>query len=137
MVSPDSDYAAFRSLRQLKPVKRELKPVLSDEDKAALEERKKKLVEEQEQRTYKQMVSNVASERHNKEDEYGHIWREMNRQGTAVFNTLITVGGAFTFAFYGIQMMIPGIDFPYKIISGLILGGIVFIADLYFIMKSM
>ena len=83
------------------------------------------------------MVSNVAREKHNKEDEYGYIWREMNRQGTAVFNTLITVGGAFTFAFYGIQMMIPGIDFSYKIITGLIMGGIVFIADLYFIIKSM
>ena len=47
MVSPDSDYAAFQSLRKLKPVKRELKPILSDEDKAALEARKKKLISEQ------------------------------------------------------------------------------------------
>ena len=83
------------------------------------------------------MVSNVSPAAHDKEDEYGHIWREMNRQGTAVFNTLITVGGAFTFAFYGINMMMPGLDLSYRIITGLIIGGIVFIADLYFIMKSM
>ena len=83
------------------------------------------------------MVKNVAGEKRLKEDEYGQIWKEMNKQGTAVFNTLITVGGAFTFAYYGAPMMVPSLQVTGSVIAGLVLATIVFIADLYFIMKDM
>lgn len=83
------------------------------------------------------MVRNVVRDTKLKEDEYGHIWREMNRQGTAVFNTLITVGGAFVFGYYGLSLMAPNSDLPNRIFAGLIIGGIVFIADMYFLIKNM
>lgn len=47
MLSANKDYAIFQELRRLKPIKRELKPVLSPEAKEALEKRKKKLQQEQ------------------------------------------------------------------------------------------
>uniref|UniRef100_A0A914YE62 Uncharacterized protein n=1 Tax=Panagrolaimus superbus TaxID=310955 RepID=A0A914YE62_9BILA len=137
MTTIDEHYAAFLHLRQLQVTHRKEEPVISVEAKKALEERKIKLLEAQERKAYKDMTKNVASEKYKKEDEYGQIWKEMNRQGTAVFNTLITVGGAFTFAYYGAPMMVPSLDLTGSVICGLILATIVFIADLYFIMKDM
>lgn len=57
----------------------------------------------------------------------------------AIFNTLITVGGAFTFGFYGINLAYPhlGLDFYIRIILGLFFGTIVLFADFYFIIKNM
>uniref|UniRef100_A0A914QJE6 Uncharacterized protein n=1 Tax=Panagrolaimus davidi TaxID=227884 RepID=A0A914QJE6_9BILA len=133
----DENYAAFLCLRRLKAIHRKEEPVISVEAKKELEERKIKLLEAQERKAYMEMTKNVASDKHKKEDEYGQIWKEMNRQGTAVFNTLITVGGAFTFAYYGAPMMVPSLDYTGSVICGLFLATIVFIADLYFIMKDM
>uniref|UniRef100_A0A914QJ66 Uncharacterized protein n=1 Tax=Panagrolaimus davidi TaxID=227884 RepID=A0A914QJ66_9BILA len=100
----------FLCLRRLKAIHRKEEPEISVEAKKELEERKIKLLEAQERKAYMEMTKNVASEKHKKEDKNGQIWKEMNRQGTAVFNTLITVGGAFTFAYYGAPMMVPCLD---------------------------
>jgi len=63
----------------------------------------------------------------------------MNRELTAVINTLITVGGAFTFGFYGIQLAYPSwsADVATKVLVGLVLATLVFFADLYFLVKNM
>uniref|UniRef100_A0A7E4ZY64 Transmembrane protein 199 n=1 Tax=Panagrellus redivivus TaxID=6233 RepID=A0A7E4ZY64_PANRE len=137
MVQVDADYAAFRKLHRLRPKHREPEPLLSDEAKAALEKRLEKYQLEQESRIYNEMVKNVIRDKDVQSDEFGAVWKEMNRQGTVVFNTMLTVGGAFTFAYYGAPMMVPSLDLPYRVVCGLILGAIVFFADLYFIMKSM
>lgn len=65
--------------------------------------------------------------------------RSANRQMIAVINTLITVGGAFTFGFYGINLAYPhlGLDFAMRMILGLVFGTIVLFADFYFIIKNM
>lgn len=65
--------------------------------------------------------------------------KEVNRQVIAIFNTLITVAGAFAFGFYGISFAYPSLNlsFETRIIMGLGAATVVFFADLYFIAKSL
>lgn len=65
--------------------------------------------------------------------------REVNRQVIAVVNTVITVGGAFAFGFFGVTYTHQHmhLDIATRILIGLVLATIVFFADLYFIVKNM
>jgi hypothetical protein len=65
--------------------------------------------------------------------------RSVNRQLIAVINTVITVAGAFTFGFYGMDYMYSGgrLDFAVRMLIGVLLGTVVFFADLWFIVKGM
>src|SRR4051794_22255327 len=65
--------------------------------------------------------------------------KEVNRQMIAIFNTLLTVAGAFAFGFFGINYAYPALqlNFETRIILGLCTATVVFFADLYFITKSM
>uniref|UniRef100_A0A0N5BPN7 DUF2335 domain-containing protein n=1 Tax=Strongyloides papillosus TaxID=174720 RepID=A0A0N5BPN7_STREA len=102
-----------------------------------------KLKIERDNRAYKEMTKEVdASQRFGKVDlmsDFGKELKEVNRQGIAIFNTLITVGGSFAFGFYGITFMYPGLNlsFEARLIIGLFIATIVFFADLYFIIKGM
>lgn len=65
--------------------------------------------------------------------------RSVNRQMIAVINTLLTVGGAFAFGFFGINMAYShlNLDIATRMLLGLFFGTIVFFADIYFIVKNM
>lgn len=69
---------------------------------------------------------------------FGAEYREMNRQLIVLINTLLTVAGAFAFGYFGVQLAYPAASFDIapRLIIGLILGTIVFFADLYFIVKT-
>ncbi|VDN50740.1 unnamed protein product [Dracunculus medinensis] len=70
---------------------------------------------------------------------FGEEIRSANRNLVAVFNTLLTVGGAFIFGFYGIQYAYPNLNLNnmVRVTIGLILATIVFFADIYFIITRM
>jgi hypothetical protein len=63
----------------------------------------------------------------------------MDRQIIVIANTLLTVLGSFAFGFFGIALAYPdaGYDAPTRMLVGLVLGTVVFFADLYFIIKGM
>lgn len=63
----------------------------------------------------------------------------MNRQGIVIINTLLTVGGAFAFGFYGLNLAYPHLqmELAMRLLFGLVFATIVFFADLYFILKNM
>jgi phosphotransferase system glucose/maltose/N-acetylglucosamine-specific IIC component len=71
--------------------------------------------------------------------DFGREMQSMNKQSMAVFNTVITVGGAFAFGFFGIDLAYPSLrlDFAVKMMIGLVIATIVFFADLYFLIKNM
>jgi hypothetical protein len=87
----------------------------------------------------KNVDGNQAYGRINVMADFGREMQTMNRQMIAVFNTLITVGGAFVFGFFGITYAYPSVtlDFSIRMMIGLVLATIVFFADLYFIVKNM
>ncbi|VDN41509.1 unnamed protein product [Gongylonema pulchrum] len=65
--------------------------------------------------------------------------KAVNRQLTVVLNTLLTVAGGFFFGYFGISYAYPSLhlDMTTRMILGLLIGAIVFFADLYFIVKGM
>uniref|UniRef100_A0A0K0EKY0 Low-density lipoprotein receptor domain class A n=1 Tax=Strongyloides stercoralis TaxID=6248 RepID=A0A0K0EKY0_STRER len=92
----------------------------------------KKLTEqlriEQENKAYREMTKEVdSSQQFGKIDlmsDFGKELKEVNRQGIAIFNTIITVGGSFAFGYYGITFMYPGLNlsFEVRLIIGLLIG---------------
>ncbi|KAH7698978.1 Protein F09E5.11 [Aphelenchoides avenae] len=96
-----------------------------------------------ENREYSEMVKSVDPTRRygqpNLMENFGQEMRSVNRQMIAVVNTLITVGGAFAFGFFGIDLAYPHmkLDIATRMLIGLTLGTVVFFADIYFIIKNM
>jgi len=111
--------------------------------KARYRARLQKLRDDQENREYMEMTKSIDPQRkYGKVDhmeDFGKEMRDVNRQAIAVLNTLITVGGAFAFGFFGISLAYPHLDLDIatRMLMGLVLGTIVFFADLYFIIKNM
>ncbi|MFH4981043.1 hypothetical protein AB6A40_007752 [Gnathostoma spinigerum] len=98
---------------------------------------------EQEQREYQQMVKSVdANQKYGRADymqDFGREMRMLNRHVITIFNTCLTVAGSFAFGFYGIGYAYPSLELnlPVRMLMGLVLGTVVFIADLYFLVKGM
>jgi len=111
--------------------------------KEAYRQRIERLRREQENREYQAMTQSIdPSQRYgraNLMENFGKDMRDVNRQVMAIVNTLITVGGAFVFGFFGLQLAYPSLqlDIATRMLVGLVLGTIVFFADLYFIIKTM
>ncbi|TMS36682.1 hypothetical protein L596_003784 [Steinernema carpocapsae] len=97
----------------------------------------------QEERDYMQMTKTIDPSqkygRDNLMENFGQEMRSANRHLIAVFNTLLTVAGAFAFGFFGIEIAYPhlGLDMVKRMIIGLVLAVVVFFADLYFIIKGL
>ncbi|KAK0415396.1 hypothetical protein QR680_011924 [Steinernema hermaphroditum] len=112
-------------------------------DNTEYQKRLQKLREEQQEKEYKQMTMTVdTGQRYGREnlmENFGQELRSANRHLIVVFNTLLTVGGAFVFGFFGIDIAYPhlNLDMTRRMIIGLVLGTIVFFADLYFIVKAL
>uniref|UniRef100_A0A914W194 Transmembrane protein 199 n=1 Tax=Plectus sambesii TaxID=2011161 RepID=A0A914W194_9BILA len=108
-----------------------------------LEERIQRLKAVQANKEYKLMTANVDSNQRfgkvNLMDDFGREMQTVNKQAVAVFNTVLTVAGAFAFGFFGIDFAYPSarMDFAVKMMFGLVIATIVFFADLYFIVKNM
>ncbi|KAK7088105.1 transmembrane protein 199-like [Littorina saxatilis] len=99
-----------------------------------LEVRIKKLKVAEEEREYRRMTKNVdLSVKH--EITFQEDVKSLNRQIIGVLNFLVTVVAAFAFGYKGVEVATGQKMFPLQLTTGLILGGIVFFADLYFLVK--
>uniref|UniRef100_A0A1I8A4L0 Endoplasmic reticulum-based factor for assembly of v-atpase n=1 Tax=Steinernema glaseri TaxID=37863 RepID=A0A1I8A4L0_9BILA len=119
------------------------KPPVEKKDNPEYRRRLDRLRVEQQEREYKLMTKMIdPGQKYGRDtimENFGQELRSANRHLIAVFNTLLTVGGAFAFGFFGIDIAYPhlNLDMTRRMIIGLVLGIIVFFADLYFIVKGM
>ncbi|KAI1714523.1 endoplasmic reticulum-based factor for assembly of v-ATPase domain-containing protein [Ditylenchus destructor] len=78
----------------------------NEKKKAAYRARIQKLRTQQENKEYMEMTKSIDPNRKyghtNLMENFGQEMREVNRQVIAVVNTVITVGGAFAFGFFGV-----------------------------------
>lgn len=63
--------------------------------------------------------------------------KQLNRQGLAVIQFIITVLSAFAFGLEGIQLMIGPLQFGFRLLLGIIFGLIVALAEIYFLAKKL
>ncbi|XP_005100453.1 transmembrane protein 199 [Aplysia californica] len=98
-----------------------------------LEERIQKLKREAENREYIRMTRNVDP-RNKKTFTFNEEVKSMNRHTINILNFLITVAAGFAFGYKGVELVV-GKVFPMQMLSGLILGTVVFFVDLYFMLK--
>uniref|UniRef100_A0A1I7Z0M3 Endoplasmic reticulum-based factor for assembly of v-atpase n=1 Tax=Steinernema glaseri TaxID=37863 RepID=A0A1I7Z0M3_9BILA len=119
------------------------KPPVEKKDNPEYRRRLERLRVEQQAREYKLMTKTIdAGQKYGRDttmENFGQELRSANRHLIVVVNTLLTVGGAFAFGFFGIHIAYPhlNLDMARRMIIGLVLGIIVFFADLYFIVKGM
>jgi len=139
-VLPD-DIELYRFIESLRP-----SPTIVDADDNSEEKREyrariKRLKEQQANREYREMTRSIYSGKQssNQMPTFGQEVRQLNRQVIAIVNTMITVGSAFAFGYFGVQLILSeaDLDTPTKILTGLVLSTIVFFADIYFIIKNM
>ncbi|GFO38780.1 transmembrane protein 199-like [Plakobranchus ocellatus] len=98
-----------------------------------LEARVQKLKIAEENREYERMTRNVT-QRGNKSFSFQEDVKNMNRQIIAMLNFVLTVVAGFAFGYKGTEYIV-GKLFAMQLMSGLIMGTIVFFVDLYFIMR--
>lgn len=85
------------------------------------------------------MTKNVGTFKVHEPGSVGKELKQLNNQMIGVFNFVLTVGGAFVFGYKATQYAFADSvqdTFPLQLMSGLILGTIVFFADLYFLVKE-
>ncbi|KAL3856460.1 hypothetical protein ACJMK2_011216 [Sinanodonta woodiana] len=102
-----------------------------------LEARIKRLQAQQENREYNKMVRNVQAQ----PDDFvavGKDYKDLNRQLITILNFVVTVGGSFAFGYKATEYAFGdmGDTFLLQMVVGLILAAVVFIADMYFLIKS-
>ncbi|XP_046569754.1 LOW QUALITY PROTEIN: transmembrane protein 199-like [Haliotis rubra] len=101
-----------------------------------LEARIQKLKAEQSNREYRHMTRNIDRQKDGQLDlNVGQEVKALNRHLVAVFNFLVTVGGAFAFGYKASEYALGPNFFPVQMMTGLIFGTVVFFADLYFLVK--
>ncbi|KRY14329.1 EH domain-containing protein 1 [Trichinella patagoniensis] len=105
-----------------------------------LEARIQKLKKEQEQREYDRMTSNVdVVQLHRQRNKFGSFQQDLailNRQLIIILNTLLTVICSFLFGFYSVQFVSPSSDYTLRVAVGLLFAVVVFLSDMYFIIKT-
>jgi len=103
-----------------------------------LEARIQKLKAEQSQRSYDVMTRNVKGRTQVKdiaEQSLGGQMKLMNNQILSMFNFVVTVAGSFAFAYKATEYSMEKPNFAVQLLSGLCVATVVFIADLYFLIK--
>ncbi|RUS82352.1 hypothetical protein EGW08_009867 [Elysia chlorotica] len=98
-----------------------------------LEARIQKLKIEEENKEYERMTRNVQS-RGKQNFSFQEDVKSMNRQMIAMLNFALTVVAGFAFGYKGTELVYGNI-FAMQMMSGLILGTVVFFVDLYFILR--
>ncbi|CAI9744253.1 Hypothetical predicted protein [Octopus vulgaris] len=100
---------------------------------AELEVRVQRLRREAENREYKQMTQNVHRTKKIVDGNVGKELKAMNLQIIAVVNFVLTVGGAFAFGYKAAEASMEEPDMAIQMLVGILLGTVVFFADLYFL----
>ncbi|KAF2884602.1 hypothetical protein ILUMI_21566 [Ignelater luminosus] len=96
------------------------------------------LKRQQENREYKAMTKNVDNIRKtHPENTIAYQLKQLNRQGLAVIQFIITVLSAFAFGLEGVQLMIGPLQFGFRLLLGIIFGLIVALAEIYFLAKKL
>ncbi|CAG9535144.1 unnamed protein product [Cercopithifilaria johnstoni] len=118
-------------------------PVIGKRVNPEYEARLERLRREQEDREYRKMTRSVDPNqiygRENLLYGFGEEMKAMNRQLIVILNTLLTVAGGFSFGYFGIGYAYPSLrtNVEFRVALGLAIATVVFIADLYFIVKGM
>lgn len=63
--------------------------------------------------------------------------KQINRQLVAILQFVFSIVTGFVFGFIGIEMMIGGLDFGFRLLLGIICALIIAIAELYFLAKKL
>lgn len=83
---------------------------------------------------------NLKADGRPKNEEYqtnfGEEIRTINKFLLIFINTVLTVAGSFFFTYKALEYAIPEGGFAFQLLAGCFVGSIVFMADLYFILKS-
>lgn len=118
-------------------------PEIAKEVNPEYEARLERLRRQQEEREYNEMIRSIYPNRpYSSENMFSGFAKEMklvNRQLMVIANTLLTVAGGFVFGYFGIGYAYPSLnlDVAIRMALGLLIATAVFIADLYFIIKSL
>lgn len=101
-----------------------------------LEERIQRLKAEAAEKEYKRMTKNVSNPETYYKENLGNELKMMNNQVIAVINFAVTVAGAFAFGYKGSEAAMEQPNVAIQLTVGLVLGTIVFFADLYFLIQK-
>ncbi|EFO26480.1 hypothetical protein LOAG_01996 [Loa loa] len=132
-------FPIYRFVERIKPHV----PVIERKVNPEYEARVERLRREQEDREYREMVRSVDPNQiyghENLLHGFGEEMKAVNKQLMVIFNTLLTVAGGFSFGYFGIDYVYPGLhqNMAFRIALGLAIAIVVFFADLYFIVKGM
>jgi len=103
-----------------------------------LEARCKKLREEQQNREYRSMTKDVDSvRRHLPEDTIAYQLKSMNSQMIAVAQFIFSVVAGFAFGFLGVELIVGGLEFGFRLLLGIICALTIALAEIYFLAKKL
>lgn len=103
-----------------------------------LEARCKKLREEQQNREYRSMTKDVDSvRRHMPEDTIAYQIKSMNSQMIAVAQFIFSVVAGFAFGFIGVELIVGGLEFGFRLLLGIICALTIALAEIYFLAKKL
>lgn len=61
----------------------------------------------------------------------------MNRQLIAVAQFIFSVAAGFAFGFIGVELIVGGLDFGFRLLLGIIIALIIALAEIYFLAKRL
>lgn len=103
-----------------------------------LEARCVKLRQEQQNREYRSMTKNVDSvRRHMPEDTIAYQLKSMNSQMIAVAQFIFSVVAGFAFGFLGVELIVGGLEFGFRLLLGIICALTIALAEIYFLAKKL
>lgn len=103
-----------------------------------LEARCQKLREEQQNREYRNMTKDVDSvRRHLPEDTIAYQLKSMNSQMIAVAQFIFSVAAGFAFGFLGVELIVGGLEFGFRLLLGIICALTIALAEIYFLAKKL
>lgn len=103
-----------------------------------LEARCKRLREEQQNREYRSMTKDVDSvRRHMPEDTIAYQLKSMNSQMIAVAQFIFSVVAGFAFGFIGVELIVGGLEFGFRLLLGIICALTIALAEIYFLAKKL
>ncbi|KAI0214660.1 transmembrane protein 199 [Lamellibrachia satsuma] len=102
----------------------------------AYEETLQRLRAQQANIQYAAMTHNIDSQRIKEPSTMGQEIRSVNQKLIAMFNFVLTVIGSFVFAYKATEYSLQKPSFELQLCSGLVVATIVFMADVYFLIKN-
>lgn len=99
-----------------------------------LEARVQKLTAQQNAREYQAMTKSIDSVRKFlPEDSIAYQMKQINKQLIAVAQFIFSVIAGFAFGFIGVELIIGGLDFGFRLLLGIICALIIALAEIYFL----